>query len=246
MLSEIYFKNMKEVLKKIEETQMGAIKKSAEIIVESITNNGILHILDTGHMLMFEAVGRTGGLMAMRPVKVDLKVDNPTRKRVNVNRPTVYLDEIQGLPEFVIKKSNMEAGDVLIIGSVSGKNALPVGLALKAHEMGIHTIGITAVEYSKALKSQHPSGKRLFEACDVVIDNCSNVGDTLVHVDKINKDICPSSGIAASYIIWALQCEIVEKLVSEGKDPHVYISNHMPDALKLNKMAWEEYEKYGY
>lgn len=246
MLSEIYFKKMREVLNKIETSQKQAIKKGAEIIVQSITNNGMLHLLDTGHMLMYEAVGRTGGLMAVRPVRVSLQVENPTRKRVNVNRPTVYMDEIDGLPEFIIKKSNMEPGDVIIIGSVSGKNVLPVELAIKANEMGMKTIAITAIEYSSTLKSEHPSGKRLFEVCDVVIDNCSNVGDTLVHVDEIDRDICPSSGIAASYIMWALQAEVVEMLIKQGKEPHVYISNHMPNALKLNKIAWEEYEKYGF
>lgn len=246
MLSSIYFKNMKDVLEKIERTQGEAISKAAEIIVDSITNNGMLHLMDTGHMLMYEAIGRTGGLMAMRPVRVSVQVENPTRKRVNLNRPTVYLDGIEGFPEFIINKSNMEAGDVLIIGSVSGKNILPVELALKAKEKGIKTIAITSVEYSSGLKSEHVSGKKLFEVCDVVLDNCGNMGDTLIHLEETNQDICPSSGIAAAYLTWALEAEIVELLIKQGKNPSIYISNHMPDALKLNKIAWEEYETNGY
>lgn len=246
VLSKVYFKNMKEVLEKIEETQGEAICKAAEIIVNSITNNGILHLMDTGHMLMYESIGRTGGLMAVRPVRVSVQVENPTRKRVNLNRPTVYLDGIEGFPEFIIGKSNMEEGDVLIIGSVSGKNILPVELALKAKERGIKTIAITSVEYSSGLKGEHESGKRLFEVCDIVLDNCGNRGDTLVHVDETNQDICPSSGIAAAYLMWALETEVVELLVKQGKEPSIYISNHMPDALRLNKIAWEQYESKGY
>ncbi|MCM0646916.1 sugar isomerase domain-containing protein [Clostridium swellfunianum] len=237
---------MREILDKIERTQGEAIDKAAEIIINSITNNGMLHLMDTGHMLMYEAVGRTGGLMSMRPVRLSVQVENPTRKRVNLNRPTAYLDGIEGFPEFILNKSNMEPGDVLIIGSVSGKNILPVELALRAKERGINTIGITSVEYSSKLNGEHQSGKRLYEVCDIVLDNCGNIGDTLVHVNEINKDICPSSGIAAAYLIWALQAEIVEKLIKLGKDPSIYISNHMPDALRLNKVAWEQYERNGY
>lgn len=246
MLSELYFKNMKEVLEKIEKTQMDNIKKSAEAIANSITNGGIWHIHDTGHMLMHEAIGRTGGMMAIRPVIVNVEVNNPTRKRANIGKTNVYLDSIAGLPEFIIGKSNMEPGDILMIGSVSGKNILPVELAIKAREKGLTTIAITSVEYSSALESAHPSGKRLFEVCDIVIDNCSNVSDTLVHVDELNMGICPSSGISAAYIMWALQSEIVEIMLKAGKTPHVYINNHMSGASQLNNKAWSEYERLGY
>ena len=246
MLAELYFKNMKKTLEKIEHTQIENIKKSAEVIAHSLTNGGIWHLLDTGHMLMYEAIGRTGGMMAVRPVRVNVEVNNPTRNRKNINKTNVYLDSIAGLPEFIIGKSNMEPGDVLMIGSVSGKNILPVELALQAKKKGITTIAITAVEYSSALESTHPSGKRLFEVCDLVLDNCSNVSDTLVEVDELGMGICPSSGIAASYIMWAVQSEIIEILLKQGKTPHVYLNNHMPGASQINNKAWKEYEELGY
>lgn len=246
MLSKIYFENMKKVLDKIEETQMENIKEGAQAIAKSITNDGIWHLHDTGHMLMHEAIGRTGGMMAVRPVIIDFEVKNPTRKRLNINKTNVYFDEISGLPEFIIGKANMAPGDILMIGSVSGKNILPVELAIKAKEMDITTIGITSIEYSSSLKSAHSSGKRLFEVCDIVIDNCSNVSDTLVPVDELDLAMCPSSGIAASYIMWALQCEIVELLLKSGKTPHIYLNNHMPGASQRNNKSWSEYEKYGY
>lgn len=246
MLSHRYFENMKEVLEKIENTQMEAIKKSAEAIVRSITKGGIWHLHDTGHMLMHEAIGRTGGMMAICPVYVDVRVDNPTRKRINTEKTNVYLDGIEGLPEFIINKANMEPGDVLMIGSVSGKNILPVEMAIKAREKGLTTIALTSVEYSGTLKSSHPSGKRLFEVCDIVLDNCGNVSDTLVPIEELKMGICPSSGIAAAYIMWALQAEIVELLLKEGKTPHVYLNNHMPGASQINNKAWTEYEKLGY
>lgn len=246
MLSAKYFENMKKVLEKIEKTQMDAIMESARVIAKSLTEGGIWHLHDTGHMLMHEAIGRTGGMMAVRPVYVEVEVNNPTRNRMNTNKTNVYLDGIAGLPEFIIGKANMEPGDVLMIGSVSGKNILPVELAIKAKEKGLTTIALTSVEYSSALKSAHPSGKRLFEVCDIVLDNCSNVSDTLVQVEKLNMGICPSSGIAAAYIMWALQSEIIELLLKEGKTPHVYLNNHMPGASRINNKAWAEYEKFGY
>ena len=81
MLTLEYFTKMKEVLERIESTQIDAIHKSASSITDALLNDGVWHILDTGHMLMYEAIGRSGGLLAVRPVRVSLIVDNPVRPR---------------------------------------------------------------------------------------------------------------------------------------------------------------------
>jgi len=247
MLMEEYFKNMKRILEEIEATQVNNIKYSAQVIVNSLINGGIWHLLDTGHMLMYEAVGRAGGMMAVRPVRVSVEVSNPTRYReADIKKEKIYMDEIEGLPYYIFKKSNMQPGDVLMIGSVSGINILPVEMAILARQHGLTVIGLTSIKYSKFLKSTHRSGKKLYEVCDIVIDNCCDVGDALVYVEQLKQGICPASGIAAAYIMWALQAEVIELLLKEGKIPHIYISNHMPGADEHNTSAWLEYEKEGY
>lgn len=246
MLAEMYFENMKKVLGRIEETQKESISRCAEVVADSLCGNGIWHLLDTGHMLMYEGIGRSGGMMAVRPVRTEVEVSNPTRQRPIPGKTNVYLDEIEGFPKFVLGKANVASGDVLMIGSVSGINILPVEMALKAREMGVTTIALTSVEYSAFLQSRHPSGKKLYEVCDHVLDNCGKVGDAVVEVPGLGKDICPTSGIASSYILWALQANVVEALLARGKKPSVYISNHIENASRINNEAWQQYEKYGY
>ena len=246
MLMDNYFSEQKKVLDKIEKTQRENIIKAARAITDSISNDGMWHILDTGHMLMYEGVGRTGGMMALRPVKINCTVDNKTRFRSMEGKAKVYYDMVDGFADFVLGQMNIKAGDVFVIGSVSGYNNLPVQLALSAKEMGVTTIGITSVEYSKRLVSAHKSGKRLFEAVDIVLDNCAEYGDAMVYVHSLDKKICPSTGIGASYIMWALQSTVVEFLIEKGLTPSTYISNHMPNAAKLNGEAWDNYEKKGY
>lgn len=240
---------MRKVLDKIESTQQDSIEQAARAIADSLQNGGIWHLLDTGHMLMYEGVGRTGGMMAVRPVRITVDVSNPTRYReadVTRARKKAFMDEIEGLPAFVVNKSNMLAGDILMIGSVSGINVLPVEMALYARELGLTVIAITAVDYSAFLPSAHKSGKRLFEAANIVVDNCSNVGDTVLHVEELDVGLCPSSGIAASYLFWAIEARVVELLLAAGKKPSIYKSNHMPGAGAHNSAAWAAYEKEGY
>lgn len=155
-------------------------------------------------------------------------------------------DSIPGFADFVLGRANILPDDVVMIGSVSGYNYFPVDLALKANELGCLTVAITSVQYSSRLKSRHPSGKRLFEACTFCLDNCTNYGDTLVDVPALGQRICPASGISASYLMWALQSTVVEQLLARGLKPGVYISNYMPDAARLNGEALSHYEQYGY
>lgn len=246
MLMDQYFSAMKDVLTSVEQTQRDAIVAAAAAIADRLARGGAWHIMDTGHMLMFEGVGRTGGMMALKPIRITCEIQNPVRHRPSPARGGQGYDSIPGFADFVLGRANILPDDVVMIGSVSGYNYFPVDLALKANELGCLTVAITSVQYSSRLKSRHPSGKRLFEACTFCLDNCTNYGDTLVDVPALGQRICPASGISASYLMWALQSTVVEQLLARGLKPGVYISNHMPDAARLNGEALSHYEQYGY
>ena len=246
MLMDEYFKGMKQVLEKVESTQRDAILAASTEIAERLARGGAWHIMDTGHMLMFEGVGRTGGMMAVKPISRSRVTQLTLLHGPAPARGVVGYDTIPGFADYVLGRANILPDDVVMIGSVSGYQYFPVDLAIKANEMGCATVAITAVEYSSKLTSRHPSGKRLFEACTYCLDNCTNYGDTLVDVPEMGQRICPASGISASYLMWAVQSTVVEKLLQKGLKPSVYISNHMPDAARINGDALENYENDGF
>ena len=51
-----------------------------------------------------------------------------------------------------------------------------------AAAMGIKTIAITSLEQSKQYPSRHPSGKKLYEIADLVLDNRVPSGDGLLKI----------------------------------------------------------------
>ena len=59
MLMDVYFEKMKETLGVIERTQRENIITAAKMVADTLENGGMWQVLDTGHMLMHEAVGRT-------------------------------------------------------------------------------------------------------------------------------------------------------------------------------------------
>ncbi|MEG1520584.1 MAG: SIS domain-containing protein, partial [Clostridia bacterium] len=111
MLMDTYFLKMRETLDKIEKTQRENVIKAADMAVESLINDGMFHVYDTGHMLMFEGVGRTGGLMSLRPVKIECTVNNPTRFRDRGGVQKLTYDKVDGFAQFVLGQMNLKKGD---------------------------------------------------------------------------------------------------------------------------------------
>ena len=81
------------------------------------------------------------------------------------------------------------------MGSVSGKTANVVELALQARAHGLTVIALTALAYSSQLASEHPSGKRLYEVADLALDNHAPFGDAMLAVEGW---IIPSARLRAS------------------------------------------------
>lgn len=245
-LMELFYGNCRQVLGKIESTQSESIRAAAKLIADSVISGGTWHIYDTGHLLNQEAIGRAGGLMLAAPLSFGMNVNNPVGWRGRKPGASSDVELAMRTIELALDRSEVAEGDALTIGSVSGKTVNPVEVALAAKRRGVKVIGITSIAYSQKLVSEHPSGKRLFEVADVTIDNCSEPADACVPVAELPDKICPTSGIAAAYINWALTAQIVENLIAAGKTPHVYRSINLPDGREHNEKMLAEFRQAGF
>ena len=227
-----YFNDLRRHIEDLETSQSESIQTAAQWCTEALKNKKVIHIFDTGHLVSHELIMRTGGLAAFTPLIFDGNLDNVNLWRQHnlppANSMTVLQRE-QALLDWVFLQGTLQAGDVLFIGSVSGVSLRPVELALRARKEGLKIIAITAVDFSRQLPSKHPTGKRLYEAADLTLDNRAAYGDSSFQVDGFDRTICPHSGIAAAAIMWAINAGIVEELVHSGIEPSVYSSVNLPD-----------------
>lgn len=240
MLIDDFFDAISALTEKIRKEQKENILKAADMITDSVLKGGAVHLFDTGHIISNELYGRAGGLMLMKRLKYDFSVENDVRPRDKKNTGSKA-----GFAGYVLEASNILPGDVLIISSVSGKTVSPVDLALEAKKAGIKIIAVTSLKFSSTLKSDHPSGKKLYEIADIVLDNCAPTGDGMLNVDGIDTAVCPASGIASAYIMWALTADIIEKLLKKGLTPSIYKSTNLPDGNEYNQTFKEKYKKTG-
>lgn len=238
-----YFDAVEKLLADIRQAESEKITRVAEICADSVAKGGVVHIHDTGHMLNSELVHRAGGLALVTPFTFALNVNNPNAYREKSPSSKDVTAETIAL---ALKRSNVKPGDVLFIGSVSGKSKSVVELAIQAKDMGLTVVAVTSFEYSSKLQSEHPSGKRLFEVADIAIDNHAPYADAMLDLEGLDVKVCPASGIAAACIMWAVTAGIVQNLLERGIVPTVYKSVNAPGGPEDVKARQERYKELGY
>ena len=249
MTAQNYFDAADAVLRQIRETQLPAIQQAAHTIADCLAAKHVWHLLDQGHT-RDEFVGRTGGMIALNPILINLDVHHqqalPKTRTGDVSRFDYAAYRKGDLPiDYILDKSLVLPGDVLMIHSVSGSRGMPISMAAGAKARGATVIAITSVTYSRSLEPVHPSGKRLYELADLVIDDCGPVGDTLLTVPGMAEGVCASSGLAFVYIMWALEAEIMTALIQRGIIPHVFRNANLPGAQQVNEQIERDYNDSG-
>ncbi len=236
-----YWHALKEILEPMVSSQLDAVQKAADTAVEALAAGHRLYIYDTGHMLNRELVNRAGGLIAMTPLNFDLNVENTIAHEPPRSRPLATEEEIRGFVAYALGQAGVKAGDVAIVGSVTGARVLPVEVCRQLRQRGVALIGITSLEYSRFAPAQHSSQQKLADLCDVVIDNPCIVGDAILSVPGIDVRVAPTSGVSAAVLMWMFCAEVVARQVAHGDTPWVLESMNLPGANERNQERAQGY-----
>lgn len=241
MLKERFYSASEKLFETIRNSQKENIEAAGRIMADSVAAGGCVHLFDTGHIIDSELLNRAGGLVLMRRFRYHNGVESSAKKRPMDSKNT----SMEGLAEYALRGANILPGDVMVIGSVSGKTLNVIDLAVECKKMGVTVVGITSIEYSKTLESGHSCGKRLFELADVTIDNCAPFGDAMLDIEGVEAPFVPASGIAAAYICWAVCAELAEKLMEKGITPSILKSVNYPPNAEYNNKLYKRYDEEG-
>ena len=234
-----YINRLIEMLGELRDAESEAISIAAKRVVDTVTAGSRCFVFGCTHagILAQEAFYRTGGLVVMNPIlPPGLTCD------VRPITATSALERDERYGSIVFTSSGMKRGDMLIISSVSGRNGVPVQLALDARAAGVYTVAITSIAYSSAETSRHPSGKRLFEVCDLVIDNHGRVGDAELEIDGFAGRVSPTSTVTGAAIINAICAEAAAEFVARGIEPPVFMSANVDGGDEYNARIMEKWK----
>lgn len=235
---EKYFDKVIRMMGTAAETQGEAILEGSRKMAETIAAHGNLYAFGAGHagLLAQELVYRTGGLAVINLVYAPgLTLDV---------RPVTLTSYVERQPDYgrkLAEATGIKEGDLLIIHSVSGRNSVPVDLAMRARELGAYVIALTNLSYSQSVSGRHPSGKRLFEVADLVIDNCGDVGDAAMGIPGAGQKAAATSTVIGAAILNSMVAETAALLKEQGMEPPVFCSANMEGGDEINRRILEEY-----
>ena len=205
---------------------MDRIVEAGKVVANAIVQGGTLHIFGTGHshMLAEELYVRAGGLTCVNAIlEPSLMLHKDPARATELERQ-------EGLAAEILAKHEMRAGDVVIVASNSGRNPVPIEMALLARKRGLAIIALTSLAHSQAVASRHFSGQRLFEVADVVLDNGGEMGDAILEVERLAIKACPTSTVVGAAILNAVMATAIEDLLSKGFVPSVLVSSNVDDS----------------
>mgnify|MGYP001770896200 FL=1 len=208
-----YISRLQAILERIKQEQAEAIRQAGLLAGEAISRGGVIHAFGTGHshIIAEEPFFRAGGIAAINPILDERLIF------LKGALESTRAERESGLAESLIERENVQETDVSIIVSNSGRNAVPVEMALGMKRRGVRVIAITNLEQSRAVASRHKSGKKLYELADVVIDNCVPTGDALVSIKGLNSKTGASSTVAGAAIVHSIVIETLNELLRRGE-----------------------------
>ena len=234
--SEEYFKELARVMQEVEKTQGGVIEQAVNAVAETLENGGTVFTFGTGHshILAEEIFYRAGGLVKVYPL-----LDSPLMLHINASRSS-NMERVSGYAETLWDGIETKKGDVLFIFSNSGRNAVPVDMALSAKKRGLRVICITNMNHTRASSSRHPAGKKLYEVSDIAIDNCGCIGDAAI---KIGEFVCgPTATAVGAAILQAIVCGAVGKMIDDDTKPEVFKSSNVDGGDAVNEAYIKKYK----
>src|SRR6516225_3514308 len=207
--------------------QRDALDRAAGLCVGAIAADGLVHLFGAGHsrMLCEEMTPRQGCFVGWHTiVELGLTYHNLI-VGPNGLRQSLHLEKTLGYAEQILRNYAFGPKDVMIVISTSGIREVIVEMAEGARQRGLKVIGVVSRAHCEQAKPAHPSGKKLLDVTDVILDNGAPVGDSLLDLHGCRHKTGPFSTLGGALIMNMLRCEVAQRLVDRGIEP-VFLPSH--------------------
>lgn len=233
--------NIADRLRGLDElARAGGLDAAIDVMLAGLDAGGLLQAFGTGHSEAFamEIAGRAGGLIPSHTIKLRDLVLLGRRELASLDAPETERDP--GIADELYGLYDIHPADVFLIASNSGVNGSVVGTALRARQDGHPVIAVTSLEHSARVLPKHPSGLRLSDVADVVIDNLAPYGDATLSLGN-GLAVGAVSSITAAYIAQLLTIGVAGRFLDRGDIPPLYISANTPEGDGHNLALEERY-----
>lgn len=245
MSADTYQREITAVLDRIWSTQRAAIGEAAGMMAESVTRGGLVHLFGSGHSVLpvQDVFPRYGSYPVFHPL-MDARLMWTDVLGSGGAKSLLWLERREGYARVLFENEPIRRGDVMVVFSHGGLNAVGVEVAMESRARGLGVVAITSMDNQRQNTATHSSGKKLSEVADLVIDNCVPARDALVDVKGWKAPVGAGSTVAFVTIAMAIVSEVAQALAQRGIAPPVFVSPNVPGIPPENNAGvFDAYEQ---
>lgn len=244
-VTEMYLEKCLVIIEKIK-AQQKHIQQTAQWFAESILAGRVVHLFGTGHsrIMVEEMWPRYGSFPGFNPiVELSLTYHNNVTGP-NGQRQAMFLENVSGLAERILRNFNLNENDCALIVSSSGCNIVPIEMAELFQRKKIKTIALITKEHSAKSKSKRADGKKLGDFADIILDTGAPVGDAMIYIDGLETPVSPGSTVGGIMIINSIKAEVAKLLTEAGQPPKVLTAASVVGYEKAKALFESAYDEH--
>lgn len=244
-LTEEYLHKCQGIISRIKE-QKNQIKTAAQWFAGSILPGRVVHVFGSGHsrIMVEEMWPRYGSFPGFNPI-VELALTNHNNVvGANGQRQAMYLENVPGFAERILRNFGLDKKDTALIISSSGCNIVPVEMAELFQQKGIKVVAIITKEHLEKSKSKRNDGRKLSDFADLILDTGAPAGDSMITIDGLKTPVSPGSTVGGVIIINSIKAELAKLLTEAGQPPKVLTASCVigeDEASKIFEAAYDEH-----
>lgn len=244
-VTEEYLEKSRQIINRVDEQKTG-ITKAANWFAETILAGRMVHVFGSGHsrIMVEEMWPRYGSFPGFNPiVELSLTYHNNV-VGANGQRQAMFLENVPGLAERILRNFALDKKDTALIVSSSGCNIVPIEMAELFQRKGIKTVALVTSEHLKASQSKRADGKKLTDFADLVLDTGAPAGDSMIAIDKLETPVSPGSTVGGIIIVNSIKAEVAKLLTEAGQPPKVLTAACVVGAEKATALFESAYDEH--
>jgi len=232
----------------VAQAQTRAIEQAADWFTQSIAAGRMVHVFGSGHsrMMVEEMWPRYGSFPGFNPiVELSLSFHNLV-VGANGQRQAMFLENVSGLAERILRNFALESRDTAFVVSTSGCNVVPIEMAEQFQKRGVKVVALVSRAHADATTSRRADGKKLTDFADLVLDTGAPVGDAMVTVPGLDTPVAPGSTIGGCLVVNSIKAEVAARLTAAGQPPKVLSAAAVVGSARATALFEAAYDEHAH
>ncbi|MFL5808999.1 MAG: sugar isomerase domain-containing protein [Flavisolibacter sp.] len=226
--------------------QKKEIEQTASLFANTILAGRMVHLFGSGHsrIMVEEMWPRYGSFPGFNPiVELSLTYHNNV-VGANGQRQAMYLENIPGFAERILRNFSLSEKDSALIVSSSGCNIVPIEMAELFQQKKIKVVALITKDHSEKSTSKRTDGKKLSDFADIILDTGAPAGDSMIYIDGLETPVSPGSSVGGIMLVNSIKAEVARLLTEAGHPPKVLAAASVIDAEKAKDLFEAAYDEH--